>query len=68
MKAEKILNNFSQIFCPIDQGAPLRGKQMSEAIIINGGYIAIKDGKILHVGQTMIWLINIRKLLITQGN
>ena len=62
MKAEKILNNFSQIFCPIDQGAPLRGKQMSEAIIINGGYIAIKDS------QTMIWLINIRKLLITQGN
>lgn len=51
MKAEKILNNFSQIFCPIDQGAPLRGKQMSEAIIINGGYIAIKDGKILHVGE-----------------
>ncbi|BCA84570.1 imidazolonepropionase [Enterococcus saigonensis] len=51
MKADKILKNFSQIFCPIDQGIPLRGEQMSEAVIIEDGYIAIKDGKILAVAK-----------------
>ena len=44
-ESRKILNNFSQIFCPIDQGAPLRGRQMSEAIIINGGYIRYQGWK-----------------------
>ncbi|WP_291293283.1 imidazolonepropionase [Enterococcus sp.] len=50
MKADKILTNFSQIFCPIDRGEPLRGAQMNEATIINDGYIAIKEGKILQIG------------------
>ena len=49
MKADKLLINFSQIFCPIDKGHPLRGAEMSEATIIEDGYIAIKDGKILEV-------------------
>lgn len=51
MKADKILKNFSQIFCPIDNGVPLRGEEMSKAVIIEDGYIAIKDGKILAVDQ-----------------
>lgn len=51
MKADKILKNFNQIFCPIDNGIPLRGEQMNDAIIIENGYIAIKDGKILAVDK-----------------
>ncbi len=51
MFADKLLVNFSQIFSPIDRGRPLRGKEMSEALIIENGYIAIKDGKILKVGS-----------------
>ncbi|MBP2099749.1 imidazolonepropionase [Enterococcus rivorum] len=51
MFADKILVNFSQIFSPIDKGRPLRGEEMSEALIIEDGYIAIKDGKILEVGS-----------------
>lgn len=49
MKADKILTNFKQIFSPIDKGHPLRGSQMSEANIIEDGYIVIKDGKILKI-------------------
>lgn len=51
MIADKILNNFSQIFCPVDKGRALRGAEMSEANIIENGYIAIKDGKILKVAS-----------------
>lgn len=51
MFADKILVNFSQIFSPIDKGRPLRGKEMAEAIILENGYIAIKDGKILAIGS-----------------
>ena len=51
MKADKLLINFSQIFCPVDKGHPLRGEEMSEATIIEDGYIAIKDGKILEVNS-----------------
>ncbi|MEG2938530.1 MAG: imidazolonepropionase, partial [Vagococcus sp.] len=51
MIADKILTNFSQIFCPTDLGRALKGKEMSEATIIENGYIAIKDGLILKVGQ-----------------
>lgn len=51
MKADKILTNFNQIFSPIDKGHPLRGSEMSEANVIEHGYIAIKDGKILKVGS-----------------
>lgn len=49
MFADKLLVNFSQIFCPDDKGRPLKGKEMSEATIIENGYIALKDGKILEV-------------------
>ena len=49
MIADKILTNFSQIFCPTDKGRALRGAEMSEAQIVENGYIAIKDGKILKV-------------------
>lgn len=50
MYADKLLVNFNQIFCPNDPGHPLRGKEMSEATIIENGYLAMKDGKILQVG------------------
>lgn len=49
--ADKILVHFNQIFSPIDKGHPLRGEEMSEANIIDDGYIAIKDGNILAVGS-----------------
>lgn len=51
MKADKILKNFSQIFCPSDIGHPLRGEEMSDAKVIKHGYIAVKDGKILMIGE-----------------
>lgn len=50
MGADKLLIHLNQIFCPIDKGHPLRGTEMSEATIIEDGYIAIKEGKILSVG------------------
>lgn len=51
MKADKILTNFNQIFCPNDLGHPLRGSEMDDAQVIENGYIAIKDGKILKVAS-----------------
>lgn len=51
MFADTLLYNIGQIFLPKDNGKPLQGKEMSEAEIINDGYIAIKDGKILAVGS-----------------
>ena len=51
MIADKILTNFSQIFCPTDLGRALKGKEMNEATIIEDGYIAIKDGLILAIGS-----------------
>ena len=50
MTADKLLVHFNQVFCPIDKGRPLRGAEMAEATILEDGYIAIKDGKILEVG------------------
>ena len=51
MFADKVLVNFSQIFSPIDKNRALRGSEMNEAMIIENGYIAIKGGKILEVGE-----------------
>ncbi|MGY3779618.1 imidazolonepropionase [Isobaculum melis] len=51
MGADKLLIHLNQIFCPIDKGHPLYGAEMSEATIIEDGYIAVKDGKILSVGS-----------------
>ncbi|MGO3652418.1 imidazolonepropionase [Vagococcus sp.] len=51
MFADKVLVHFSQIFSPIDHGRPLRGAEMSEATIIEDGFIAIKEGKILEIGS-----------------
>lgn len=60
MKADKILTNFNQIFCPTDMGHPLRGAEMNEATVIENGYIAIKDGKIMQVasGQPDVEIID----------
>lgn len=55
MKADKILINLKQIFSPKDLGRPLRGEEMNEANIIENGYIAIADGKILEVGEGNNW-------------
>ena len=51
MKADKLLVHFSQIFSPIDKQRALKGAEMSEATIIEDGYIAIKNGKILKIGS-----------------
>lgn len=51
MTADKILYNLNEIFCPTDPGHPLKGSEMNEAKILKNGYIAIKDGKILEVGE-----------------
>ncbi|HFU4217523.1 TPA: imidazolonepropionase [Streptococcus suis] len=50
MFADKILTHFNQVFCPDDPGHPLFGKEMATATILEDGYIAIKDGKILATG------------------
>lgn len=50
MFADKILTHFNQVFCPDDLGHPLFGKEMAAATILEDGYIAIKDGKILATG------------------
>ena len=51
MKADKILVNLEQVFSPRDIGRPLRGEEMNQADILENAYIAIKDGKILEVGE-----------------
>ncbi|MBS4750805.1 imidazolonepropionase [Carnobacteriaceae bacterium zg-ZUI78] len=51
MRANKILVHFNQVFCPNDKGHALYGEDMSHAMIIEDGYIAIKDGKILKIGS-----------------
>lgn len=51
MVADKILYNLNEVFCPNDLGRPLRGEEMNQATILKNGYIAIKDGKILKVGE-----------------
>lgn len=51
MYADLILAHFNQVFCPNDLGHPLRGHEMDDAVIIEDGYIAVKDGRILAVGS-----------------
>ncbi|AUT05611.1 imidazolonepropionase [Streptococcus parauberis] len=51
MSADLLLVHFDQVFCPQDMGHPLYGDQMKNAQILDDGYIAIKDGKILAVGS-----------------
>lgn len=51
MTADLILTHFKQVFCPLDLGHPLHGQEMSQATILEDGYIAIKDGHILAVGS-----------------
>lgn len=50
MPADLLLTHFNQVFCPQDLGHPLFGAEMKEAQILEDGYIAIQDGKILAVG------------------
>lgn len=51
MYADLVLYNINQIFSPNDFGRPLKGTEMAQADIIENGYIAVKDGKILKVGS-----------------
>ncbi|KXT74376.1 Imidazolonepropionase [Streptococcus sp. DD10] len=51
MTADLILTHFNQVFCPRDVGHPLFGEAMATATILEDGYIALKGGKILAVGQ-----------------
>ena len=47
MTADLLLTHFNQVFCPNDLGHPLFGAEMKEARVLEDGYIAVKDGKIL---------------------
>ena len=51
MYADLVLYNINQIFSPNDFGRPLKGTEMAQADIIENGYIAVKDGKILKIGS-----------------
>ncbi|MCB6443329.1 imidazolonepropionase, partial [Streptococcus salivarius] len=51
MTADLLLTHFNQVFCPNDLGHPLFGAEMKEARVLEDGYIAVKDGKILAVGS-----------------
>lgn len=49
--ADFVLFGFSQLFAPHDKGRPLCGSEMSKADILTNGYIAVRGGKIMAVGQ-----------------
>ena len=51
MTADLLLTHFNQVFCPNDLGHPLFGAEMKEAQVLEDGYIAVKDGKILALGS-----------------
>lgn len=51
MFADLILYNFEEVFSPLDNNRPLKGKEMNQANILKNGFIAIKDDFILDVGQ-----------------
>lgn len=51
MFADTILTHIDEVFCPRDPGHPLRGSEMDEADILKDGFIAVKDGKIMAVGE-----------------
>lgn len=51
MTADNILIRLNQIFCPDDTGSALKGQEMAHATVLENGYIAIKDGKILCIGE-----------------
>lgn len=75
MKADKILINIGQLFCPIDEGRPLKGENLNRAHIINNSYLAIKDDKIIGFGddnyESLInkdtEIIDIKAKVITPG-
>ncbi|NLW53058.1 MAG: imidazolonepropionase [Tissierellia bacterium] len=75
MKADIILFNIGQLFCPLDENKPLRGEKLKEATILENSYIAIKDGKILEFGTKSYEkyiddntkLIDINKKVVTPG-
>lgn len=51
MVADVLLTHFNQIVCPNDPGHPLTGQEMKEATIIEDGYLALKDGRIMALGS-----------------
>ncbi|WBW50196.1 imidazolonepropionase [Peptoniphilus equinus] len=51
MAADRILYHLNEVFSPKDKGRPLRGEEMNQTTILKDAYIAIKDGKILKVGE-----------------
>lgn len=50
-QADRILVHFNQVFNPIDKGRALKGNELNTADILEDGFIAIKDGKILAIGS-----------------
>lgn len=75
MKADKILFNIGQLFCPHDLSRALKGAEMNEATILKNAYLAIKDGKILEKGEGSFQhlidektaLIDVNGKLVTPG-
>lgn len=51
MKADKILINISQLFCPKETNHPLKGNELNDALILENAYLAIKDDTILSFGN-----------------
>lgn len=51
MTATQIFMNIGQLFQPTDKKRALRGQEMSEATLLENAFIAVKDGKILAIGE-----------------
>ena len=51
MSSDLLLYNINELFCPIDNSIPLRGSHMNTAKILHNAYIAVKNGKILAIGE-----------------
>lgn len=51
MKANKILIHLNELFSPEDKGRALKGEEMNSATILKDAFIAIKNGKILKIGE-----------------
>lgn len=75
MKADKILINIGQLFCPLDENTPLKGEMLKEANIIENAYLAIKDGLILDFGNGIYkhlideatQILNLKGMVVTPG-
>lgn len=54
MKADLILHNIGTLLTLRGENAPRKGTQMSEAEVLKNAYLAVKDGKILCMGEGQV--------------